>query len=91
MCPIFGYLKDSPDSNTIYRILNTALLIEAQQERLLFNQSAGASFFKSIRRAEGCLEYMAVYTRHLPYSQRLVWSTLQLFMNSIGSKYMKKY
>ena len=91
MCPIFGYHKNSSESNSIYRVLNTALLLEARQEGLLFNQSAGASFFKSIRRAEGCLEYIAVYTQHLPFYRQLVWSTLQLFFNTVGSKYMKKY
>jgi hypothetical protein len=91
MCPIFGYQKDCPDSNPTYRILNTALLLEAQKEGLLFNQSAGASFFKSIRRAEGCLEYMAVYTRHLSFHRQLMWATLQLFMNKFGSRYMQNY
>lgn len=91
MCPLFGYVKESAESNTLYRLLNTALLLEAKEQGLLFHQSAGASFFKSIRRAEGCLEYMVVYTRHLPSYRRLVWSTLALFMNHIGAKYMKKY
>ncbi len=74
MCPIFGYDKAGTDSNAIYRILNTALLLEAQKEGLVFHQSAGAAFFKSIRRAEGCLEYMAVYTKHLPANRQLIWS-----------------
>lgn len=91
MCPIFGYEKNSSESNVVYRLLNTALLLEAQKEGLLFNQSAGAAFFKSVRRAEGCLEYIAVYTSHLPAYRKLFWSTLKFFINKVGSKYMKKY
>lgn len=91
MCPIFGYEKNNPKSNAIYRLLNTALLLEAKKEGLLFNQSAGAAFFKSVRRAEGCLEYIAVYTRHLPAYRKLFWSTLKFFINKVGSRYMKKY
>lgn len=91
MCPIFGYEKNSSESNVIYRLLNTALLLEAQKEGLLFNQSAGAAFFKSIRRAEGSLEYMAIYTEHLPMSRKLFWSALKFIINRVGSKYMQKY
>lgn len=91
MCPIFGYEKNSQESNIIYRLLNTALLLEAQKEGLLFNQSAGAAFFKSIRRAEGSLEYMAIYTKHLPIHRKLFWSSLKFMINKVGSKYMQKY
>lgn len=91
MCPLFGYEKNSSESNVVYRLLNTALLLEAKKEGLLFNQSAGAAFFKSIRRAEGCLEYIAIYTKHLPAFRKLFWSTLKFFINKVGSKYMKKY
>lgn len=91
MCPIFGYEKNGPESNVIYRLLNTALLLEAKKEGLLFNQSAGAAFFKSVRRAEGCLEYMAIFTDHLPTSRKLFWSTLKFIINKVGSKYMEKY
>lgn len=91
MCPIFGYEKNQPESNGIYRLLNTALLLEAQKKGLLFNQSAGAAFFKSVRRAEGSLEYMAVFTKHLPAYRKFFWTTLKFFINKIGSKYMQKY
>lgn len=91
MCPIFGYEKNERESNVIYRLLNTALLLEAKKEGLLFNQSAGAAFFKSIRRAEGCLEYIAIYTNHLPVYRKLFWSILKFFINKVGSKFMEKY
>jgi hypothetical protein len=91
VCSIFGYEKNSSESNVIYRLLNTALLLEARKNGLLFNQSAGAAFFKSVRRAEGCLEYMAIYNKHLPAYRQIFWSTLKLFINKVGSKYMEKY
>lgn len=91
MCPIFGYNKDDPESNTIYRLLNIALLNEANREGLSFNQSAGASFFKSLRKAEGSHEFMAVYSKHLPIQRKIFWSTLKFFINTIGMPYMKKY
>lgn len=91
MCPIFGYEKNNQESNLVYRLLNTALLLEAQKEGFLFNQSAGASFFKSIRRAEGCLEYNAFYTKHLPVHRKLFWSALKFLMNRVGAKFMEKY
>lgn len=91
MCPFFGYDKSDPQHNIVYRLLNTELLLEAQKKKLLFHQSAGASVYKKIRRAEGCLESMAIYTAHLPYKQKLSWNMLRVFMNKIAPKYMQKY
>lgn len=91
MCPFFGYDKTHPQSNTIYRLLNTAMMLEAKERGLIFNLSAGASFYKSVRRAKGSLEYIAVHARHLPLRQKLVWRLLYLFINTFAPKYMKKY
>lgn len=90
-CPFFGYDKEDPDHTSIYRLLNTALLLEAKKEGVLFNQSAGAAFYKSVRRAEGCQESMAVYTDHLPMGRRAAWRLLMLLVNTLGPSYMKKY
>lgn len=89
--PFFGYEKDDPDHNVIYRLLNTALILEAQKEKLIFHQSSGASFAKKIRRAESCLESMAIYTSHLPLKQRLTWAAFRTLINWFGPLYMKKY
>lgn len=91
MCPFFGYDKSHPEHNIVYRILNTELLLEAKKRTLIFHQSAGASVYKKIRRAEGHLESMAIYTQHLPFKQKLAWKILILFINKIAPKYMKKY
>lgn len=90
-CPFFGYDKQDPEQNVIYRLLNTALLLKAKEKGLLFNQSAGASFYKNIRRAVGYLEYMAVYSSHLPIRQRVGWATLKTFINCAAGPYIKKY
>lgn len=91
LCPFFGYEKTDPDHNTIYRLLNTVLLLEAQKKKLIFHQSAGASFYKTIRRAKSCYEYYAIYTRHLPFKQKCGWSTLKVFINTVAPPFMKKY
>ncbi len=90
-CPFFGYDKEEEDHSVVYRLLSTALLLEAKKKRLVFNQSAGASFYKKIRRAEGCLESMALYTQHLPPKQRLSWSMFRSFVNSFAPRFMEKY
>lgn len=89
-CPIFGYDKDDPEHTIIYRLLSTTLLLEARDKGWIFHQSAGASFYKKIRRAEGYMEYMAVYTRHLSYKQRASWSLLGSLIN-LASPFIKNY
>lgn len=91
MCPFFGYDKTDPEHTVIYRLLSTTLLLEAKKNGWVFHQSAGASFYKSVRRAQGCLESMAVYTRHLNRKQKFSWSMLSFFVNLFGPKYMKRY
>jgi hypothetical protein len=91
LCPFFGYDKNEPGHNVVYRLLSTSLLLEAQKRGLIFHQSAGASFYKTVRRAESCLEMMAVYTGHLSFKQKFTWAALKMFINSIAPPYMKKY
>jgi len=91
LCPFFGYEKNDPDHNVVYRLLSTALALEAKERGLIFNQSAGATFYKTIRRAKGCFEYNAIYTKHLPFKQRAGWATLKTFINTIAPPFMKKY
>jgi hypothetical protein len=90
-CPFFGYDKEDEQHSTLYRTLSTALLLEAQKRNVRFHQSAGASFYKTIRRAQSSLEFMAVYTEHLPYRQKWIWKTLQRLVNRVAPTYMKKY
>jgi hypothetical protein len=90
-CPLIAYDKSAQDQNTIYRLLNTSLLLQAKKEARYFNQSAGASVYKSLRRAEATMEFMAIYTCHLPLKQKVAWSTLKQVMNTLGTLYMKRY
>lgn len=91
MCPFFGYDKRDPEHNIVYRLLNTELLLEAKKKMLIFHQSAGASVYKKIRRAEGCLESMAICAKHLPFRQKVSWNILRTFINNIAPRYMKRY
>jgi hypothetical protein len=91
LCPFFGYEKKDEDRNVIYRLLSTSLLLEAHKRKLIFHQSAGASFYKTIRRAKSCYEYNAIYTRHLPLNQRGGWMALKNFINTVAPPFMKKY
>lgn len=88
--PFFGY-DPSAEHKGLYRLLSTILMQEARSHQVLFNQSAGASFYKKIRRAKPYLEYMSVYVKHLPYSRRLPWNILSSIMNYLGAPFMKKY
>ena len=66
-------------------------VLEAQKKGAVFNQSAGGSFYKKVRRAEGNMEYTAVYQKHLPLPRRIPWKILSLLSNSLGQMYMKRY
>lgn len=90
-CPIFGFDKHTEEHSGVYRLLNTALMLEAQKHACFFNQSAGASFYKSLRRAEGVLEYTATYTRHLNSKQKVCWAILRHVINKLGTFYMQRF
>lgn len=89
--PLFGYDKNDPQHTLIYRVLSISLMLEAKKKGVIFHQSAGASFYKKIRRAESCLESIAIYTKHLPIKQKITWKALKFFINIAAPKYMKKY
>jgi hypothetical protein len=91
MCPIIGFDKAHPQHSSLYRLLSTTLLLEARKRQLVLHQSAGASFYKKVRRAESDLEWIAVYTDHLPLKQRLPWLAIKTVMNTLGVPFMKKY
>lgn len=91
MCPLFGYDKSHPDKTRLYRLLSTLLLLDAHEKKLTFHQGAGASFFKTVRRAMSQIEFMGIYHAHLPYQQRLSWKLLQMLINGPGLMMMKKY
>jgi len=89
--PFFGYNTKVPQQANLYRLLSTVLTLEAKNKKHLYNQSSGASFYKSIRKATATIEYSAVYFKHLPFSNRMVWKTLKIVVNTFGIQWMKKY
>jgi hypothetical protein len=90
-CPFFGYDRSLPQEIALYRLLSTVLMLEAQAQGLVFHQSSGASMFKKIRKANSCIEYMAVYYQHLKIKHQLPWQILKSIYNSLGMMYMKHY
>lgn len=90
-CPLFGYDRTVPQEVGLYRSLCTLLTLEAYDRHLLFHQSAGASTFKKIRKAQACIEYTAVYCRHLKWKRQIPWLALKSIYNSIGKVYMQRY
>lgn len=86
--PFFGYTESQ---KSLYRVLSTLLMLEAKDRGMLLHQSAGASFYKKIRRAESCMEFMAVYKHHLPFKRKISWTILKWVMNVFATPFMKKY
>lgn len=89
--PFFGYDREIPKEVALYRLLSTVMMLEAHRQRLFFHLSSGASTFKKIRKANSCIEYMAVYHQHLPLKRKIPWLILKNMCNSLGKKYMERY
>lgn len=90
-CPFFGYDSQVPKEVALYRLLSTLLMLEAYNHCLFFHQSSGASMFKKIRKAQSCIEYLAVSYKHLNITRHLPWKLLKNLYNSLGTIYMKRY
>lgn len=88
--PLFGYDPSLAEKTGLYRQLATLLALEAKEQSLLLNQSAGATSFKTLRRGEKELESIAVYVNHLPLFRQLPWKALKFALNSAGAKFMMK-
>lgn len=89
--PLFGYDPVKSEKKGVYRCLSTILMLESQKHQALFNQSAGGSFYKKIRRAYGDMEYTAAYHKHLPICRRFPWWFVEAALNTVGKRFMKKY
>lgn len=75
--PFFGYDTRLPQRLGLYRLLTYKLIEEAEQYQWLFNCSSGVADFKKTRGCEASLEYMMVYTQHLPRTRQLPWHLLE--------------
>jgi glutathione synthase/RimK-type ligase-like ATP-grasp enzyme len=82
--PMVGYDTALPLETGLYRMLMAFLLLEAQRRGLQLHASSGVAKFKRSRGASSAIEYMAVYTKHLPWRRRLVWALLELLMRFVA-------
>lgn len=89
--PVVGYDTSLPKELGLYRILMAIVLREAAHCKLRLNLSSGASHFKRIRGGAPCIEYTAVYCRHLPLPRRLAWQTLAGLTRYVGEPILRKY
>jgi len=76
--PIVGYDTDLDKHEALYRRIIIYIIKYAMDNKLLLNLSSGASNFKTMRGAEAHLEYMFVYTKHLPAYRRFIWWLLSI-------------
>ncbi|MEK3824738.1 GNAT family N-acetyltransferase [Paenibacillus sp. FSL K6-1558] len=88
--PLFGYDTTIPQSVGLYRMLSACLIGQAQNNRVLLHESAGAAQFKRNRGAIADFEYSAVYDRHLSFRRRWCWALLDRLLNSIGVPLMRR-
>jgi hypothetical protein len=72
-----GYDLEAPIRLGLYRLAMGMLIAEARDRGQLLNLSSGAGSFKVLRGASPCVEFDAVYDRHLPYRRRLAWRCLE--------------
>lgn len=89
--PFFGYDLSLPQKLGIYRMLSAKLILEADEQGLVLNQSSGAAEFKRCRGAVPYLEYNAVYIKHLPFLSKLGWRLVEFLANKVGAYLVKKF
>ncbi len=89
--PFFGYDLAHPQKIGLYRMLSAKLILEAEQQGLILNQSSGAAEFKRCRGAVPYLEYNAVYTKHLSFRSKLGWRLVEFLANKVGAYLVRKF
>ncbi len=89
--PLIGYDLALPQKLGLYRMLTALVFQEARESGRILNLSAGAAQFKRHRGGEPCLEYSAVYVKHLPVFRRSVWKLLAGLLENVGAKILQKY
>jgi hypothetical protein len=89
--PIVGYETHSPKKDALYRRIIAYALSYAHQHDYLLNLSSGAAEFKTLRGGEPHLEYMMVYTHHLPLFRKIVWKALSLLSRYFYAPLLQKF
>jgi hypothetical protein len=74
---LIGYDVRLPEDLGLYRRAVALLMQESRRRGLRMNFSAGAGAFKHHRGARPCVEYDAVFDRHLPLHRRAGWRLLK--------------
>lgn len=87
--PFIGYDTSLPAELGLYRMLVSMLLTDVAERRLVLNYSSGAGDFKRRRGAEPCLEFNAVYDRHLPPHRRAANAILEQLANGPGRRFLE--
>ncbi|WP_419210444.1 hypothetical protein ABRP32_03895 [Providencia manganoxydans] len=89
--PIVGYDTTLPQKVGLYRQLTRLCLQEAVERRQVLNFSSGAAKFKRLRGGQPQIEYSLIYTAHLSWGRRLVWTVLSYLLHRIGVPIMKRF
>jgi hypothetical protein len=89
--PLFGYDTSLPQALGLYRQISTIINLEAINKNLLLNQSSGAASYKKLRRAKPEVDYLAIYTRHLPARRKIPWKALKVLMRYVGLPLIQKW
>ncbi|MEO1662982.1 MAG: hypothetical protein AAFR51_18500 [Pseudomonadota bacterium] len=79
--PMLGYDMQRPQSEALYRIASLLSADWAHERGFRHHGSSGAGEFKSNRGARSVIEYMAVYTGHLPMARRQGIKALSATLN----------
>ena len=86
--PFVGYDTALGNESGFYRLLVAMLLKRVAEEGMLLNYSSGAGDFKRRRGGEECIEFNAIYTRHLPVERRLPFFILEKCANQFGRRFL---
>jgi hypothetical protein len=86
--PFVGYDTSRQARADYYRLLVAMLLRRVAEEGSLLNYSSGAGEFKRRRGGEACLEFNALYTKHLHVKRRLAFSLLNRGLCALGTRFL---
>ena len=89
--PLVGYDTTRPQHEGLYRMLMAIAQDYAQTHGLFFNMSAGAPKFKRLRRATPCIEYTAIYDRHLAWPRRFAIGCMARVLARVGVPLLQRF
>lgn len=89
--PVLGYDTRRHQDEALYRRLTAFATQYAVKQGKIFHQSAGVPQFKKTRGAKACIEYSAIYTKHLPLYRRLAWQGIVFVSQKIYAPVLRKW